>query len=264
MIFFSEAEGDGLHIPGTYELFEFPNLLPDDFPIALNKTGLLYILAALIAAIVWMVASRKQSLVPKGIQNMMEAMYNFIHNNIVVEVMGNDPAALRYVPFLATTFSFILVANLFEVFPLTLFPPTSRMAFPLMLAFTVWVIYVVQGIISQGFGHYFGGVLFPAGVPKALYLLLTPIELVSVFVIRPLTLAIRLFANMVAGHTLVTLFLIFSSYTLTHDPGLIPVFIPSFAGAVAFMGFEIFVSFIQAFIFTILSAVYIAESIHGH
>ncbi len=260
---FFGASGGGLHIPSTEELFSWPDFAFKGTVFGINKTVLLYFLGALIVGFLWIVGSRRQSLVPRGLQNLMEVFYGFIRNNIVIEVMG--VAGLSYVPFLATLFSFIFVLNLFEITPFILFPPTSRIALPAFFAILVWVIFIVQGIRSQGAGHYFKGILFPPGVPKPIYILLTPIELISVFIVRPLTLAVRLFANMVAGHTLVTMFLIFCETTLFADSiGVKFVVIPSFIGAVGMLGFEIFVSAIQAFIFTILAAVYIGESIHGH
>lgn len=139
------AAGNGLHIPTTEELFAWP-----DLGFGLNKVGLLYILAAVLSAIIWIVASRKQQLVPKGIQNLMEPLYTFIREQVVIEVMGNRPDALRYVPFLGTLFTFILFCNIFEVIPGINFPPTARMAGPAFLAIMVWFVFNVQGIISQG------------------------------------------------------------------------------------------------------------------
>jgi F-type H+-transporting ATPase subunit a len=227
-----------------------------------NLVTMVTVVAALCAFFVWM-TGRKQALVPTGMQNVAESIYGFVRNSIVVDVMGESKAALRYVPYLCTLFTFIFFANLFEIIPPFFFPATSKLAVPLVLALLTWLIFNVQGIISQGFGHYFKGILFPKGVPKPIYLLLTPIELVSVFVLRPLTLMIRLFANLVAGHTIVTLMLLFCWWSV-YSIERLPVLIPSFAGAVAMLGFELFVSYIQAFVFTILSAVYIGESIHGH
>lgn len=248
---------------GELEPIKFQNLFVWEFLFPyVNLVTMVTVLATLCAFLVWM-TGRKQALVPSGMQNVAESIYGFVRNSIVVDVIGDSKAALRYVPYLCTLFTFIFFANLFEIIPPFLFPATSKLAIPLVLALLTWAIFNVQGIISQGVGHYFKGILFPSGVPKPIYLLLTPIELVSVFVLRPLTLMVRLFANMVAGHTIVTLMLIFCLWSIA-APERLPVLIPSFAGAVGMMGFEIFVSYIQAFVFTILSAVYIGESIHGH
>ena len=135
----------------------------------------------------------------------------------------------------------------------------SRMAMPITLALLVWVIYNYVGIRAQGFGKYILGSIFPPGVPKALYILVTPIEFFSVFIIRPLSLAIRLWANMVAGHLLLVTFAVLSAtlWSSTYIGAALP-----FAALVVFTGFEAFVAALQAFIFTILTAVYIGGALH--
>lgn len=157
-------------------------------------------------------------------------------------------------------FFFILFSNIFEVVPGIQFPANSRMAVPITLALVVWVIYNFVGVRSQGFGGYLKNSLFPPGVPKALYLIVTPIELVSTFVVRPFSLAIRLWANMVAGHLLLVTFAILT-HTLWNN-GYVGAAAP-FAMLVLMTGFEILVSVLQAFIFTILTAVYIGGSMHA-
>lgn len=245
-------------IPTFTELFDFPTIVTTG-----NKPVMLMWLSVLICIGFWLAAGRRRALVPAGVQNIGEAFYLFIRNDIVVDVMGESKAALKYVPYLAALFSFIFVNNVFEIIPPLFFPTTSKLALPLALALFTWIIFVVQGIVSQGGWHYFKGILFPEGVPVFLYILLTPIELISVFLLRPLTLMIRLFANLVAGHTIVTLMIVFtwSNFELS---ARLPIFAVSFFGGVAMFGFELFVSTIQAFVFTLLTAVYIGESIHGH
>lgn len=247
-------------IPTFEELFEWPEIMP-----WVSKYVVIVVLSVILVSAFWFAAGRKQALVPRGAQSIGESMYMFIRNDIVVDVMGESKAALKYVPYLVALFSFILMNNVFEIIPPFFFPATSRLALPMVLALLTWFIFVIQGIVSQGIGHYFGGVLFPAGVPWPLYILLTPIELVSVFLVRPLTLMVRLFANLVAGHTIVTLMIVFTAANMDFsDPLRLPIGIVSLAGGVAMFGFELFVSVIQAFVFTILTAVYIGESIHGH
>jgi F-type H+-transporting ATPase subunit a len=174
-----------------------------------------------------------------------------------METIG--PEGKKFMPFLTTMFFFILFSNIFEVIPGIQFPANSRMAVPITLALVVWVIYNVVGIKSQGLGGYLKNSLFPPGVPKALYLIVTPIELVSTFVVRPFSLAIRLWANMVAGHLLLVTFAVLSAalWDATYIGAAAP-----FAMLVMMTGFEILVSVLQAFIFTILTAVYIGGSLH--
>ena len=171
--------------------------------------------------------------------------------------MGNE--GKKYVPFLTTMFFFIFFSNIFEVIPFIQFPANARMAVPIAMALMVWVIYNFLGVKNQGFFGYIKNSLFPPGVPKALYIIVTPIEFFSVFIIRPLSLAIRLWANMVAGHLLLVTFAVLSAtlWDSTYVWALAPA-----AMLTLMTGFEILVSFLQAFIFTILTAVYMGGAIH--
>jgi F-type H+-transporting ATPase subunit a len=208
-------------------------------------------------------ASRRGSLVPKGVQNLGETAYLFVRNNIAIDVIG--PEGAKYADYLASLFYFIFFMNLLEIVPGINFPVTSRMAIPAMLALVTWVIFNFVGFKKQGL-HYITGTLFPPGVPKPVYILLTPIELFSVFIIRPLTLAIRLLANMMAGHVLLTIFFLFTDGFLLTDFKLVtaPLGVLTMIVAAGLIVFELLVISIQAYIFTMLTAFYIAESVHGH
>ncbi len=247
-----------LDFPPITHLFEWPDILFNGTWYAVNKTSLIYLAAVVITAAIFLSAGRKKtSLVPVGVQHVAEAGVNFIEESVVMETIG--PEGKKYMPFLTTMFFFILFSNIFEVIPGIQFPANSRMAVPITLALVVWLIYNFVGIRSQGLGGYFKNSLFPPGVPKALYLIVTPIELVSTFVVRPFSLAIRLWANMVAGHLLLVTFAILTAalWDATYVGAVAP-----FAMLVLMTGFEILVSVLQAFIFTILTAVYIGGSLH--
>jgi len=247
-----------LDFPPITHLFEWPDILFNGTWYALNKTSLIYLAAVLITAAIFLSAGRKKtSLVPVGVQHVAEAGVNFIEESVVMETIG--PEGKKYMPFLTTMFFFILFSNIFEVIPGIQFPANSRMAVPITLALVVWLIYNFVGIRSQGLFGYFKNSLFPPGVPKALYLIVTPIELVSTFVVRPFSLAIRLWANMVAGHLLLVTFAILTAalWDATYVGAVAP-----FAMLILMTGFEILVSVLQAFIFTILTAVYIGGSLH--
>ena len=247
-----------LDFPPITHLFEWPDILFNGTWYALNKTSLIYLAAVLITSAIFLSAGRKKtSLVPVGVQHVAEAGVNFIEESVVMETIG--PEGKKYMPFLTTMFFFILFSNIFEVIPGIQFPANSRMAVPITLALVVWLIYNFVGIRSQGLVGYFKNSLFPPGVPKALYLIVTPIELVSTFVVRPFSLAIRLWANMVAGHLLLVTFAILTAalWDATYVGAVAP-----FAMLILMTGFEILVSVLQAFIFTILTAVYIGGSLH--
>ena len=250
-----------LEFPPISHLFEWPAILFDGTMYAVNKTVLIYLAAVVITAAIFLVAGRRNApLVPAGVQHIAESGVTFIEESIVMETIG--PEGKKFMPFLTTMFFFILFSNIFEVVPGIQFPANSRMAIPITLALVVWVIYNYVGIKSQGLGGYLKNSLFPPGVPVALYLIVTPIELVSTFVVRPFSLAIRLWANMVAGHLLLVTFAILSHSMFTSGiVGKVGSIAP-FAMLTMMTGFEILVSVLQAFIFTILTAVYIGGSLH--
>ena len=248
-------------------LFFWDPILFEGTPFEFNRVALLMVVAGLLC-LAFFRAGAKGRLVPKGFfQNAAEQGYMFVRNQIAVDVIGPKDGP-KYAPYLASLFFFIFFCNLLEIVPGINFPVTSRMAVPAALAFLTYVIFVFVGFKHQGF-RFLKDTLFPPGVPKPVYLLLTPIELASVFVIRPLTLAIRLLANMMAGHVLLTIFFLF-----THDfiwpfqedgLGISAVLGPvTFVVACGLLVFEMLVISIQAYIFTLLTAFYIAESIHGH
>jgi F-type H+-transporting ATPase subunit a len=146
------------------------------------------------------------------------------------------------------------------VIPTFQMPANARMANPMFLALIVWVLFIGLGIKHHKLG-YFKEVLFPPGVPKPIYILVTPIEFISTFILRPFGLAVRLFANMLAGHILLVTFgvLCISLWQASALAAVLPL---SFGVLVALTGFEIMVSFLQAFIFALLTAVYIDFSLH--
>ena len=130
-----------------------------------------------------------------------------------------------------------------------------------MLALWVYVMYLGAGIRAHGVGGYLKASLFPPGVPPFLYVLLTPVEFLTVFVIRPVTLAIRLMANMVAGHLMLVLCFAATDFFVREASGMSVFAVPSFLGGIAITLFEVFVAALQAYIFVVLTAVYISSSI---
>jgi len=181
----------------------------------------------------------------------------------VMQTIGKD--GLGWTPFLLSLFIFIYLCNLPGIIPILQMPATGRMAIPLFLSVIVWVVYNAVGIKHQGFIGYFKGIMFPPGVPKPIYLLLTPIELVSTIIVRPFSLAIRLFANMLAGHMLLVTFALLSAAMFeaqTKKFLLVPMGILPMGMLIFLTVFEVLVGFLQAYIFTILTAVYIGGARH--
>jgi F-type H+-transporting ATPase subunit a len=196
--------------------------------------------------------------VPSGVQNVAEAGLELVEKNIALEVMGHE--GRRFTPFLAALFYWILFMNLFGLVPLVQLPAASRMAIPMFLALLVYVLMWGFGFKAQG-PRYLTNSIFPPGVPKFLYVLVTPIELVSKFVVRPFSHAVRLFANLMAGHILLTTFALLTAALWIAKWNVIFLPLP-FAMGVAMTGFEVLVAALQAYIFTILAAVYLNESLH--
>src|SRR3954465_753842 len=196
-----------LDFPPISHLIEWPTIFGSGV-WAVNKVVLLMWLAAIIVMTFFFFA-RKGALVPSGAQNFAESIIDFIRNDIILQTMGSE--GLSWTPFLLTLFTFIFVCNIFEVIPVIQMPVTARMAIPFFMTMIVYFIYHFMGIKHQGVGGYFKSMLFPPGVPKALYILVTPIEFITYFFTRPLSLAVRLFANMMAGHLLLVTFSILTA-----------------------------------------------------
>lgn len=261
------AEG-GFHVPPLEELFVFDPIFGEGL-LAFNRVSLLYLLSAGIIAALMVAAFKDPQLVPGKLQNSMESIVTFVREQIALEVIGPD--GLKFVPLLTSLFLFIFVNNFFEVTPLIQMPSTGRMAAPAFLAIVVWVLYLLVGMKAQGVWGYWKNAMVGVEMPLAVRFIYVPVELAQLIIVRPLTLAIRLFANMMAGHILLTVvFLAANAFLIDfHDllsPGLnvrgFPIGLVALAGAVAMVAFELLVSFLQAYIFTILTAVYIGGSLH--
>ena len=247
-----------LEFPPIDELVKWPGIFLKG-PFEVNKVVLLMWLATIICVALFFVAGRRQSLVPSGVQNMVESAVEFVRTDIILQTIG--PEGMGWMPFLVTLFVFILVGNTFEVIPILQFPTNARMALPAFMAILVWVIFNFVGVKSQGFFGYLKSVMFPPGVPKALLPLVALIEFISTIFVRPFSLAVRLFANMLAGHLLLVTFAVLSAALFSKTLLLVIMPLPA-AMLVLLTGFEILVGVLQAFIFTILTAVYIGGAMH--
>ena len=255
------AEREGFHAPGINEL-QWPNLVDLHLfgvDLGINRVVLQMFLVVLVTWLLFFLAFRTPRLVPAGLQNVMESVVDFIRTQIVLENIGPD--GLRFLPYLTTLFVFVFLGNLGGVLPLIAFPLNSRMAMPTVMAICSLLLFISVGISRQGFFRYFRTALFPPGVPWPIYILLTPIELVSTFIVRPVTLAIRLLANMIAGHLILSVFFVATGYMLASKNISTLFGVGSLVFAVALVAFELFVAALQAYVFTILSAVYIAGAL---
>ena len=242
------------------ELFVFTQTL---WNTPITRTIFLMGLAALIVVAVLYLAYRRPRLVPTKFQAIVDSVVQFVREDVAIGTIG--PEGIKYFPYLLAIFLFILVGNLFEITPFINFPITGRMAIPAFLAIVTYLIFIIVGLAKNGFG-YLSGIIWPKSVPLAMRWLVGLIEFISYFFIRPISLAVRLFANMVAGHVMLSILLVSGFVFLTHIPE-IPVKgvifgTLWFALGLAIFVFEVLVSVLQAYIFTLLSAVYIQSSVH--
>lgn len=247
-----------LEFPPLGHIVDWKPFALDGTPFAINKVVLIYFFSIALTMLLFILGNKKR-LVPTGMQNLAEMSIDFVENGIVMETMG--PSGLPWTPYLLSLFLFIFFNNIFEIIPVVQMPANARIALPMFLALLTWLFFNVAGIKAQGPIHYFKNNLFPPGVPKALYLLVTPIEFVSTFLVRPFSLMVRLFANLLAGHILLVTFAILSAALWTAN--WTAVFLPLPVIAVIFFTlFEILVSVLQAYVFTLLASVYIGGAVH--
>lgn len=247
-----------LEFPPLGHIVDWKPFALDGTPFAINKVVLIYFISIVLTMLLFILGNKKK-LVPTGMQNLAEMSIDFVENGIVMETMG--PSGLSWTPYLLSLFLFIFFNNIFEIIPFVQMPANARIALPMFLALLTWVLFNAAGIKSQGLLKYLKNNLFPPGVPAPLYILVTPIELVSTFLVRPFSLMVRLFANLLAGHILLVTFAVLSAALWTQN--WTAVFLPLPAIAVVFFTlFEILVSVLQAYVFTLLASVYIGGAMH--
>jgi F-type H+-transporting ATPase subunit a len=274
------SAGDGADPAGTagggfwawlFQSGEFhPPSVMDFFPEAIlfegtifevNRITVIRILAAALLIGVFAIIAQRARVVPGRGQALVEIALDFVRTQIAEEVIGKERAK-RFVPFLTALFLSIVVFNLTGVIPFLNLSATSLIGLPIVMALWVYLIYLGAGIHQHGLWKYLRLSLFPPGVPWPVYLLLTPIEALQVFLLRPATLALRLTANMIAGHLLLVLCFAGTQYFFFSASGAMRGFgAISLAAGLAFTLFEIAVALLQAYIFTILSAVYLTLAI---
>jgi F-type H+-transporting ATPase subunit a len=248
------AEGSEFNSPGPGD-FEYPPIFGEG--TFFTKPMLIIVLATVAVALFFYLAARRAAAVPGKTQFMGESVYGFVRNGIALDAMGRE--GLRFVPYLATLFAFIVTLNIAGIIPVLQFPATSRIAIPLFLAVISWVIFNTIGIRRQGFVGYFKNMMFPPGIPWPVYILLAPIEFFSTVIIRPLTLTLRLTFNMFAGHLVLLLFILGGEFLVFEKGGLVGIAAGSISllGSIVLTFFEGFVQILQAYVFVLLTALYI-------
>jgi F-type H+-transporting ATPase subunit a len=253
------AEGGegGFHAPEPAEFYQ-PLIGSGDW--AFTRPMLLLLISAVILSWFLIATTRRAAVVPGKGQWFTEGLYNFVRNDVARDIIGSKDF-LRFVPLLFSLFSMILLNNLFGIIPFFQFPTMGRVGFPIALTLVVFIWYHAVGIRAKGGWGYLKSMI-PAGLPGPIYILIVPLELLTYFVTRPLTLALRLFGNMFAGHMLLLLFITGGEYMLIHGSlGLKLAGAGSFVMGAVLTVFEGLVEVLQAYIFTLLAATYIAGSL---
>lgn len=254
------AGGDGGYTPPSVNDFIFDTPVIPGTPAWMNKPFWQAVIGALLVIVLWWLASRKLKVKPSKGQFFAEYIYEFVRNGIARDILHHDYK--RFLPYLLALFSFLLVNNWFGELFVFMLPTFSNVGFAYGLALLSWCIYVGAGF--QKFGlRFLKRALVPEGVPWYLLWLIMPLEFLATFVTRPVTLALRLFANMFAGHLVVLVFVVGGSFLLTYQSNLIlnvsGVVSVTFSFAILFL--ELFIGALQAYIFTVLTAQYVSTSI---
>ncbi len=268
MVRLAEGEEHGFTPPSPAD-FDLPAIGPastfemfgQTFVLGVTKPMLQIVLAAALVFAFFYAASKQRAMVPSRLQYVGEAGYGFVRNSLGRDIIGSHDF-MRFVPYLFALFFFILVNNLFATIPFIQFPTMSRSGMVYGLAALSWIIYNAVGIKKHGFVGYLKLQSVPGGMKGPILALLVPLEFLSNILVRPFTLALRLFANMFAGHLLLILFALGGEYLLVHGSLLVkPVGLLAWLLFVAIAILEVLIQFLQAYVFVLLNAMYISGAL---
>ncbi|MEU1997816.1 F0F1 ATP synthase subunit A [Nocardia gamkensis] len=250
------------HAPSLTDFFP-PAVLFEGTPFELDRLMLIRILMTAVLAVVMVLAFRSPRIVPRGLQNVAEIGLVFVKEQICDEVLGKE-SGRKFLPLIATIFFTVLFLNFSGVVPGLNISSNARIGMPLVLAVIAYLTFNYVGIKKYGFLNYMRSSIVVPNVPAALHVLLIPIEFVSTFILRPFTLTVRLMANMLAGHIMLVLFFSATWFFLFDATSWMKVFSPfSLLAGLGFTLFELLVIFLQAYVFALLTAVYIGLAQHA-
>ncbi|MEU4241944.1 F0F1 ATP synthase subunit A [Actinoplanes sp. NPDC026619] len=250
--------------PPSVEDFYLPSILPwaEHNNYWFTKVTFLVWLTVAILIVFFLTAYRKPQLVPTKKQWLAESIYGFVRNNISVDMIG--PRGVAFAPYLTTLFCFIFLNNLWGIIPIAQISPNSHIAFPAVLAAISYIMFIFVGIRHHGFAKYMKTALIPPA-PWYILPLLVPIEFMSNFLIRPFSLAVRLFANMFAGHVLLLVFTLGGFAMVSANAWFVPFSLVSWVLTIALTFLEFLVIALQAYVFTVLTASYVQGALaDGH
>lgn len=241
---------DSFHGPDIADFF------PEAFGGFITRINMAQLLVAAILVLILVLGTRRLTVVPGRFQSVLELGFGFIRNNIAFELLGKKDGK-RFLPLLTTMFFVILFLNLTGVVPGINIAGTSVIGAPLVFALIAYVAFIYAGIKKHGFFRFFKNSLVPGGVPIFLVPIIAIIEFISTFIVRPVSLTLRLLMNMMVGHFMLVLFFSATNFFFFSFSWLTALSPGTFALGIGFTLFEIFVAFLQAYVFTILTAVYI-------
>ncbi|WP_405179852.1 F0F1 ATP synthase subunit A [Nocardia sp. NBC_01377] len=250
------------HAPSLTDFFP-PAVLFEGTPFELDRLMLIRLLMTAVLVGFMLLAFRSPKLIPRGIQNVAETGLVFVKEQICDEILGKETGR-KFFPLIATIFFTVLFLNFSGIVPGLNISSNARIGMPLVLAVVAYVAFNYVGIKKYGFRKYMRSSIVVPNVPPALHVLLIPIEFVSTFILRPFTLTVRLMANMLAGHIMLVLFFSATWFFLFDAAAWMKVFSPfSLLAGLGFTLFEILVIFLQAYVFSLLTAVYIGLAQHA-
>ncbi|CAN0284834.1 unnamed protein product, partial [Discosporangium mesarthrocarpum] len=247
----TDTHGGEQHSP--LEQFEIKELVPIEIggnSLAFTNSALMMVIAVTLILMLMMLGTRKRAMIPGRWQSAAELCYEFVAN-LIRDTVGNE--GRKYFPFIFTLFMFILFGNMLGMAPYS-FTFTSHIAVTFAMALVVFIGVTILGFAKHGIKFF--SFFVPPGVPLWMWPLMIPIEVIS-YLSRPVSLAMRLFANMLAGHTLLKVFAGF--IPALGAAGVLPL---AFVGALT--GLEFLIAFLQAYVFAILTCLYINDALHLH
>jgi F-type H+-transporting ATPase subunit a len=245
--------------PPSVHDFYLPSLVSGAYPW-ITKFTLMVWLAVAVIIVFFLLAYRNPKVVPTRLQWIAESLYGFGRDTVAKEVIGVE--GLRFAPYLATLFVFVLVTNVFGIIPLLQISPNSHIAFPAVLAIISWVLYLYLGVRKHGFIGYLKFATVVPGVPWPMLILVAPLEFFSTIILRPFTLALRLFANMFAGHVILLVFTLGGFVLLGNSNVFLkPISVVSWVMAILLTFFELMIAALQAYVFALLTASYVQGAI---
>jgi len=230
---------------------------------ALDRLMIIRLGVVVLLALFFFFAMRGRKLIPTGVQNVAESMLDFVRVQIAEEILGKENGR-KYLAIIATIFFATIFLNLTSIIPFLNISSNARIGFPMTMAAVAYVTYLWVGFRKYGFFGFIKASTVLPDVPLPIHFLLIPIEFISTFILRPFTLTVRLMANMLAGHIMLVLFFAATQFFFFEAKNWMIVFGPfALLVGVAFTFFELLVIALQAYIFALLTAVYIDQSIHA-